>query len=85
MSLNSGVEKVYERHWGGGREEVSYFYVEYFSSHSTEKFHERTLQAVVQKTSGFKKFRKKGGNDGVSSFSDESFFFCAESSGRSTF
>ena len=54
---------------------MSYFYVEYFVSHSTEKFQEGTLRAVVQRTSGFEKVRKKGGNEGVSRFSDESFFF----------
>ena len=54
---------------------MSHFYVEYFSSHSTEKFHEGTLQAVVQKILGFKKVRKKGRNEGVSRFSNEGLFF----------
>ena len=53
---------------------MSVFYVEYVLSHSTEKFHEGALQAVAQKNSGFKKVRKKGGNEGVSSFSHENFF-----------
>ena len=45
--------------WGRGTEETSFFYVDYFFSHSTEKFQEGTLRAVVQKTSGFGKVFKK--------------------------
>ena len=40
---------------------MSYFYVEYFSSHSTEKFQEGTLRAVVQRASEFEKVLKGGG------------------------
>ena len=61
VSLNSDVEKVYECHWVGGREAVSNFYVDSFLSHSTKKLHERTLRALVQKTSGFEKVREKRG------------------------
>ena len=46
----------------------------FFLSQSTEKFHEGSPQAVVLKTSEFEKYRKKGGTEGVSRFSDENFF-----------
>ena len=53
---------------------MSYFYVEYLLSHSTEKFHEGTLQAVVLKNSGFEKVRKKGGLREYQDFPTKMFF-----------
>ena len=45
-----------------------------FLSHSTEKCHEGTLHAVVLKTSGFEKVRKKGGMREYQDFPTKIFF-----------
>ena len=61
--------------WGveGGRKR--HIFTSIFLSHSTEKFQEGTLRAVVQKTSGFKKvLKEEGGRREYLDFASK--FFC---------